>query len=330
MQTRTLGNQGLTVSALGLGCMGMSQSFGPRPPREEMITFLRAAVDRGVTLFDTAEVYGPFHNEELVGEALEPVRDQVVIATKFGFAFDENGKQTGVSSRPESIRAAVDGLAAAAADRHHRPALPAPRRPERPHRGRRRHRQGAHRRRQGAPLRPVRGRGRDDPPRPRGAAGHRAAERVLALLARARGGDPARAGGARHRLRAVQPARRVASSPGRSPQPPSSARATSAPPSRASSGRPSRPTSRSSTSSRRSPSARSATVGQVALAWLLAQKPWIAPIPGTRRLERLEENLAAADLQLTAEDLAELDAASASVQVQGARYPEAMQRMIDR
>ena len=97
------------MSALGLGCMGMSQSFGPRPPRDEMITFLRAAVDRGVTLFDTAEVYGPFHNEELVGEALQPVRDDVVIATKFGFAFDENGKQTGVTSRPDDIRAAVDG-----------------------------------------------------------------------------------------------------------------------------------------------------------------------------------------------------------------------------
>src|SRR4051794_38369716 len=109
MQTRTLGNHGLNVSALGLGCMGMSQSFGPRPPREEMIPFLRAAVDRGVTLFDTAEVYGPFHNEELVGEALEPVRDHVVIATKFGFAFDESGTQTGVSSRPENIRDAVEG-----------------------------------------------------------------------------------------------------------------------------------------------------------------------------------------------------------------------------
>src|SRR4051794_14352371 len=109
MHARTVGAQGLDVSALGLGCMGMSQSFGPRPPREEMITFLRAAVDRDVTFFDTAEVYGPFHNEALVGEALEPVRDDVVIATKFGFAFDEKGHQTGVSSRPDDIRAAVDG-----------------------------------------------------------------------------------------------------------------------------------------------------------------------------------------------------------------------------
>src|SRR6476469_8749613 len=100
MQTRTLGNDRLEVSALGLGCMGMSQSFGPRPPREEMIAFLRTAVERGVTFFDTAEVYGPYQNEELVGEALGPVREDVVIATKFGFAFDENGKQAGVTSRP--------------------------------------------------------------------------------------------------------------------------------------------------------------------------------------------------------------------------------------
>src|SRR3954463_7160026 len=94
MRQRTLGASGLTVSALGLGCMGMSQSFGARPPRDEMVSFLRAAVDRGVTLFDTAEVYGPFHNEELVGEALEPVRGDVVIATKFGFALDADGRQT--------------------------------------------------------------------------------------------------------------------------------------------------------------------------------------------------------------------------------------------
>src|SRR3954451_3399977 len=109
MKKRTLG-QGLQVSALGFGCMGMSQSFGPNPgDRSQMIDLLRAAVERGVTLFDTAEVYGPYVNEELVGEALAPVRERVVIATKFGFAFDEQGRQTGLSSRPESVRAAVDG-----------------------------------------------------------------------------------------------------------------------------------------------------------------------------------------------------------------------------
>src|SRR4051795_7866557 len=109
MHVRTLG-QGLRVSAIGFGCMGMSQSFGPNPgDRDDMIGVLRGAVERGVTFFDTAEVYGPFVNEELVGEALRPVRDQVVFATKFGFAFDEDGRQTGLSSRPDSIRRAVDG-----------------------------------------------------------------------------------------------------------------------------------------------------------------------------------------------------------------------------
>ena len=105
MEKRLLGNGGLEVSALGLGCMGMSQSYGPNPGgRQEMIDLIRAAVERGVTFFDTAEVYGPFGNEQLVGEALAPVRDQVVIATKFGFAFDGQGRQTGVSSRPEHVQ----------------------------------------------------------------------------------------------------------------------------------------------------------------------------------------------------------------------------------
>ena len=107
MRTRTLG-QDLTVSAIGFGAMGMSQSYGPGPGRADNIALLRAAVDRGVTLFDTAEVYGPFVNEELVGEALQPVRDQVVIATKFGFAFDADGRQTGLSSRPEHIKQVAD------------------------------------------------------------------------------------------------------------------------------------------------------------------------------------------------------------------------------
>src|SRR6185312_16236793 len=110
MDKRILGPGKLEVSALGFGCMGMSQSFGPNPgDRDQMIDLLRTAVERGVTLFDTAEVYGPYVNEELVGEALDPVRDQVVIATKFGFAFDEQARQTGLSSQPDHIRRAVDG-----------------------------------------------------------------------------------------------------------------------------------------------------------------------------------------------------------------------------
>src|SRR6185312_12009238 len=110
MDKRILGPNKLEVSALGFGCMGMSQSFGPNPgDRRQMIDLLRSAVERGVTFFDTAEVYGPFVNEKLVGEALAPGRDQVVIATKFGFAFDEQGRQTGLSSHPDHIRQAVDG-----------------------------------------------------------------------------------------------------------------------------------------------------------------------------------------------------------------------------
>src|ERR671925_453845 len=104
MQKRKLGNSNLEVPALGLGCMGMSYGYGPAPDKEEMISLIRAAVERGITFFDTAEVYGPFANEELVGEALAPVRDQVVIATKFGFKLSPEGKQIGVDSRPEHIR----------------------------------------------------------------------------------------------------------------------------------------------------------------------------------------------------------------------------------
>src|SRR6185503_18738546 len=108
MKKRRLGKSGLEVSALGLGCMGMSYGYGPAPDKQEMISLLRAAVDRGVTFFDTAEVYGPFANEELVGEALAPVRDRVVIATKFGFKISAEGKQIGVDSRPEHIREVAD------------------------------------------------------------------------------------------------------------------------------------------------------------------------------------------------------------------------------
>ena len=159
MHTRTLG-QGLEVSAIGLGCMGMSQSYGPNPgDRDDMIGVLRYAVEQGVTFFDTAEVYGPYVNEELVGEALAPIRDQVVIATKFGWHI-EDGK---IGRHRLAARADPRGrrrVAAAAPHRRDRPVLPAPRRPRRADRGRRRHRRRAGRERQGAPLRAVRGRRR--------------------------------------------------------------------------------------------------------------------------------------------------------------------------
>ena len=330
MDTRALGTPGLEVSPLGLGCMGMSQSFGPRPPRDEMITFLRQAVDRGVTLFDTAEVYGPFHNEELVGEALEPVRDSVVIATKFGFAFDEGGKQSGdVTSRPDHIRTAVDGslrrLRTDSIDLLYQ-----------------------HRVDPDVPIEDVAG-----------------AVKELIEAGKVRHFGMSEAGvGTIRRAHAVQPVTALQSEYSlfwREPE-------EEILPALEELGIgfvPFSPLGRGFLTGQVTPESqfgegdiraalprfeqealkanlalvglvktvaerKGATVGQVALAWLLAQQPWIVPIPGTRRLDRLDENLGSAEVELTAEDLAELDDASASVQVQGDRYPEAMQRMIDR
>ena len=329
MQTRTLGTQGLNVSALGLGCMGMSQSFGPRPPREEMISFLRAAVERGVTLFDTAEVYGPFHNEELVGEALEPVRDPVVIATKFGFAFDENGSQTGVTSRPENIRAAVEGslrrLRTDNIDLLYQ-----------------------HRVDPNVPIEEVAGAVKDliDAGKVRHFG---LSEAGVETIRRAHAVQQVTALQSEYSLfwrepeEAILPALAelgigfVPFSPlGRGLL---TGQVTAESQFGEGDIRASLPRFEQealqanlalvdliTTVAER----KGATVGQVALAWLLAQQPWIVPIPGTRRIERLEENLAATDLELSSDDLGELDAASATVQVQGARYPEAMQRMIDR
>ena len=205
MQKRTLGKSGLEVSAIGLGCMGMSQSYGAPMATPDAVRLIRAAFERGVTFFDTAEVYGPFKNEEVVGEALEPIRDQVVIATKFGIDIEGAGK-SGMDSRPEHIRDGRRGLAEAAQDRPHRSLLPAPRRSERADRGRGGHGQGADPGGQGEAFRPVGGRRPDHPPRPCGAAGRGAAERIFAVVARARRGDHSGARGTRHRLRSLQPA----------------------------------------------------------------------------------------------------------------------------
>jgi aryl-alcohol dehydrogenase-like predicted oxidoreductase len=329
MKTRTLGTNGLTVSALGLGCMGMSQSFGPPPPREEMIAFLRAAVDRGVTLFDTAEVYGPFHNEDLVGEALQPVRDDVVIATKFGFAFDENGKQTGVTSRPDSIRAAVDG--------------------------------SLHRLR--TDTIDLLYQHRVDPTVPIEDVAGTVAELIAAGKVRHFGMSEAGVGTIR-RAHAVQPVTALQSEYSLFWREPEEAILPAleelgigfvpfsplgrglltgqlTADSRFAQGdiRATLPRFEAEALAanlalvdlvRVVADGRGATLGQVALAWLLSRTPWVVPIPGTRRLERLDENLAAAEVELSPEDLAELDDASASVQVQGDRYPEAMQKMVDR
>ena len=252
MEFRTLG-QGLQVSALGLGCMGMSQSYGPNPgDRDEMVAVLRGAVERGITFFDTAEVYGPYVNEELVGEALQPLRDQVVIATKFGWDI-RDGRSVGLDSRPEQIRRRGRSVAAATANGPDRPALPAPRRPRRAHRGRRRGRRRTRGGRQGRPLRAVRGRGRNHPPRPRRPAGDSTAERVLAVDPRHRGRDPSDARRTRHRAGALQPSRQGLPHRHQSAPPPSSAPTTSAPGSPASPRRTELPTRRSSTWSGRSP-----------------------------------------------------------------------------
>ncbi|CAN5655092.1 aldo/keto reductase [soil metagenome] len=329
LHTRTLGTAGLQVSALGLGCMGMSQSFGPRPPREEMIDFLRTAVDRGVTLFDTAEVYGPFHNEELVGEALQPVRESVVIATKFGFAFDENGNQTGISSRPEHIRAAVEGslrrLRTDTIDLLYQ-----------------------HRVDPDVPIEDVAGTVKELI-----AAGkvHHfgLSEAGVATIRRAHAVQPVTALQSEYSLFWREPEDEILPvldelGIGFVPFSPLgrgflTGQVTAATEFGENDIRATLPRFQREVIDAnlalvdlvtKVAERKKATVGQVALGWLLAQQPWIVPIPGTRRLERLDENLASANLELTSEDLTELDHASASVQVQGERYPEAMQKMIDR
>jgi aryl-alcohol dehydrogenase-like predicted oxidoreductase len=329
MEKRTLGD-GLEVSAIGFGCMGMSRSFGPNPgDRDDMIAVLRGAVERGVSLFDTAEVYGPYINEELVGDALRPVRDQVVIATKFGFAFDENGEQTGLSSRPESIRRAVDGSL----------------------------------RRLGVETIDLLYQHRVDPQTPIEDVAGTVGELIAVGKVKHFGLSEAGVGTIR-RAHAVQPVAALQSeyslfwrepeaeimpaleelgiglvpfSPlGRGFLTGTITASTEFSKGDIRAGLP-RFTAKARQANqavvdlvRRVADAKAATPGQVALAWLLAKKPWIAPIPGTRRIERLEENLAAVDLTLSSEDVKELDEASAQIRVVGERYPEAMQRMIDR
>jgi aryl-alcohol dehydrogenase-like predicted oxidoreductase len=330
MDTRTLGSSGLQVSPLGLGCMGMSQSFGPRPPRDEMVAFLRDAVERGVTLFDTAEVYGPFHNEELVGEALQPVRDRVVIATKFGFAFDEDGNQTGgVNSRPEHIRAAVDGslrrLRTDTIDLLYQ-----------------------HRVDPDVPIEDVAGTVKELIEA--GKVHHFGmSEAGVGTIRRAHAVQPVTALQSEYSLFWREPEDEILPALeelgiGFVPFSPlgrgfltgqvTAATEFGEGDIRATLPRFEREALEANLALvdlvTKVAERKHLTAGQVALAWLLAQKPWIVPIPGTRRIERLDENLGAAEVELTAEDLSELDRASASVQVQGDRYPEAMQKMIDR
>jgi aryl-alcohol dehydrogenase-like predicted oxidoreductase len=329
MQKRTLGNSDLEVSAIGLGCMGISSGLGPAVDRRQGIAVIQAAVERGVTFFDTAEVYGPFVNEELVGEALAPFRGDVVIATKFGFRFDQAGRQVGLSSRPEHIRQAVDGslqrLEVDTIDLLYQ-----------------------HRVDPEVAIEEVAGAVRDLIEA--GKVKHFGlSEAGTQTIRRAHAVQPVTALQSEYSLWWREPEAEIVPTLeelgiGFVPFSPLGKGFLT--------GKISAATSFDSsdirsTIPRFTPEARTAnlalvdllgriaarmnaTAAQVALAWLLAQKPWIVPIPGTRRVERLDENLGAAAVELTADDLDEIERAAAQIQVQGARYPEHLQRLIDR
>ena len=326
MNKRTLG-QNLEVSAIGLGCMGMSQSFPPIPDRNDSIALIRSAVERGVTFFDTAQVYGPFDNEEIVGEALEPLRDQVAIATKFGFELS-TGTSTGTDSRPETIRSSVEGsLRRLRTDYidllyQHRvdPNTPmedvAGTVKELIEQGKVRHfglsESGVQNIRRAHAVQPVTALQSEyslwwrEPE-----------EAILPTLEELGiGFVPFSPLGKGFLTGKIDVDTEFESGDFRNTIP----RFTD------------RDTRRANLAivelARTIAERKGATPAQVALAWVLAQKPWIVPIPGTTKLHRLDENIAAADLELTADDLREI--AAALPQGQGARYAEAQQRMIDR
>lgn len=323
MQKRKLGN--LEVSALGLGCMGMSSGYGPAGDKQEMISLLRAAVERGVTFFDTAEVYGPFVNEQLVGEALAPVRGEVVIATKFGFKIGPKGEQQGVDSRPEHIRevaeASLKRLNTGVIDLFYQ-----------------------HRVDPDVPIEDVAGAvkelidegkvkhfGLSEP----GAQTIRRAHAVQPITAIQNeyslwwrkpedevlpvceelgiGFVPFSPLGRGFLTGKIDENTTFDRSDFRNVVP----RFT--------------PEARKANQAlvdllRAIAERKKATPAQIALAWLLAQKQWIVPIPGTRKLQRLEENIGAVAVELTADDLREIDSTASAIEVQGARYPEEMER----
>ena len=331
MQKRKLGNGELEVSALGLGCMGMSHGYGPAKDRAEMISLIRTAVEKGITFFDTAEVYGPFINEELVGEALAPVRDQVVIATKFGFQPDpaDSSKWNGLDSRPEHIRevteASLKRLRTETIDLlyQHRvdPLIPiedvAGTVKELIAEGKVRHfglsESGVQTIRRAHAVQPVAAVQSEYSLWTRGPE----AEVLPALAELGIGFVPFSPLGRGYLTGKIDADTTFSSSDMRNRLPRFTAEA--------------RKANQSLVELLRSIGERKgASPAQIALAWLLAQKPWIVPIPGTTHLNRLEENIAAADLQLTAGDLSEIDNAAAKITVQGARYPESMEKMAGR
>ena len=330
MQKRPLGKN-LEVSALGLGCMGMSSAYGPLADRQQMISLLRAAVDRGVTFFDTAEVYGPLTNEDLLGEALAPVRSQVVIATKFGFKFDHNGgtRPIGVDSRPEHIKEVVEGslkrLRIETIDLLYQ-----------------------HRVDPDVPIEEVAGAVRDLIHA--GKVKHFGlSEASATTIRRAHAVQPVAALQSEYSLWFRDPEAEILptlaelgigfvpySPLGRGFLTGKMDADTTFDSADFRSGLP-----RFTPEARKANQAlvdllgviarrKRATTAQIALGWLLAQEPWIVPIPGTTKLNRLEENLAAVELVLSAADLREIDDAAEQVEIAGARYPENLMRMTNR
>ena len=330
MQKRTLG-QGLEVSALGLGCMGMSFAYGPAPDKQQMITLIRAAVEHGVTLFDTAEAYGPFTNEELVGEALEPVREQVVIATKFGFDFDPGVEagQGGMNSRPEHIKkvaeASLKRLRVDAIDLLYQ-----------------------HRVDPDVPIEDVAGAVKELIEE--GKVRHFGlSEPGVQTIRRAHAVQTVTAVQSEYSLWWRRPEEELLPvleelGIGLVPFSPLGRGFLT--------GKIDETTTFAADDFRQivprfTPEARKvnqalvdlltriaaqkgATPAQVALAWLLAQKPWIVPIPGTTKQHRLEENLGAAELELTTDDLREIEGAASQISIQGDRYPEELERRTGR
>ena len=325
MKKRTLGKSNLEVTALGLGCMGMSFGYGPAADKQEMISLIRSAVERGITFFDTAEAYGPFTNEELVGEALSPFREHVVIATKFGFKFGPTGEQMGLDSRPEHIKQVAEGslkrLKVDAIDLFYQ-----------------------HRVDPDVPIEDVAG-AVQDLIREGKVKHFGLSEAGVRTIRRAHAIQPVTALQSEYSLWWRAPEEEVLPTLeelgiGFVPFSPLGKGFLT--------GKINENTTFDSSDFRNivprfTPEARKAnqalvdllreiaerkkaTPAQIALAWLLAQKPWIVPIPGTTKLERLEENIGAAAVELTPDDLREIESAASKITVQGARYPEELER----
>jgi aryl-alcohol dehydrogenase-like predicted oxidoreductase len=329
MQKRKLGKSGLEASAIGLGCMSMSFGYGPPRDKKEMIAVIRGAVDRGVTFFDTAQVYGPFVNEELVGEALAPFHGQVVIATKFGFKFEDDGsgpRNAGVDSRPETIKKSVEvsltRLQVDVIDLFYQ-----------------------HRVDPAVPIEEVAGAVKDLIRA--GKVKHFGmSEAAAKTIRRAHEVQPVTAVQSEYSLWWKRPEEEVLPTLeelgiGFVPYSPLGKGFLT--------GKINEETTFGSDDLRsriprfeadarktnrvlvdllgRIAKRKNATPAQIALAWLLAQKPWIVPIPGTTKLARVEENIGAADIELTREDLREIDSSASKITVQGARYPEELERM---